>query len=469
MQVSKQVKALEFHQDLVIVSAGGNDVGFDDVLKKCVYLPYPESACDGAFTNTQALINHGLERSIDNLLDDLDRIMNVNGIVVYTKYAKFFNADTDACDDKSWTYLDPTGSSGLKMTKARRKRMNDMVDSANCKIQNTIDSFNGRYLFAKMKLVTAEWENFVGATFGHFCEDGASEDPDNNIGLAFQRQDSTPQFVPPGKDKLDAVQVRREFLSGEAQSDSARLESRAPDAIARVFHPSIYGQSVIATMAMSAFISARASQILGTSSPISNCSHKVTPQGLPASDAKDTLGKTIEPACGKCSDMQIDPSDIGAAIQDYCSNNGKPFFRGDKTINNAIGSLSDHIMTMGTSLKDQAGSFYQDANSCKYVATMTAPLTIAKITMLIKPVVRTFDEKINTGDCTFALQVIDKKCETCTRSVYLDPSLVKVFTQVTLPAKFKVIVQVRIHTSVLRGASEPIRDECCMEGRWTAQ
>lgn len=125
--------------------------------------------------------------------------MAVNGIVVYTMYSKFFNADTNACNDKTWTFIDPTGSSGLKLTKERRKRLNDMVDSANQKIQDAINSFRDRYWESKLELVTASWDKFVGATKGRFCEDGASDNPDNNVGLVFQRHDITPYFTPPEK------------------------------------------------------------------------------------------------------------------------------------------------------------------------------------------------------------------------------------------------------------------------------
>lgn len=131
------------------MTAGGNDVGFEDVLKKCVYLPYSEQACSDALSNTQKLIDNDLERNIDALLDDIHKTIRVNGIVVYVFYGKFFNQNTDACDRETWTFIDPTGSSGLKLTKERRKKMNDRVDSANQKIQNAINRFHGRYEVAR--------------------------------------------------------------------------------------------------------------------------------------------------------------------------------------------------------------------------------------------------------------------------------------------------------------------------------
>lgn len=164
-QIRNQIKALgKTQQDLILVSAGGNDVGFGDVLRKCVYLPYAESACNDALKATQDLIDNNLGGLIDALLKDLDNNIAVNRIAVYTKYAKFFNATTDACENKTWTFLDPTGSSGLKLTKDRRKQMNDMVDSANLKIQTSIDFFNAGLRLAKMRLVIVDWDSFVGAT-----------------------------------------------------------------------------------------------------------------------------------------------------------------------------------------------------------------------------------------------------------------------------------------------------------------
>jgi lysophospholipase L1-like esterase len=41
--VEKQVPQLQGQYDLISVSAGGNDVGFSDVLKACLFLPQPVS------------------------------------------------------------------------------------------------------------------------------------------------------------------------------------------------------------------------------------------------------------------------------------------------------------------------------------------------------------------------------------------------------------------------------------------
>ena len=362
MQIRDQVKNLA-SEDLVTVSAGGNDVGFETVLKNCVYLPHSESDCDNALNAAQTLINNNLESNVDGLLDDLDKKMAVNGIVVYTLYAKFFNADTDACSDKTWTYLDPTGSSGLKLTKERRKRLNDMVDSANQKIQNAITSFRNRYETAKAELVTASWDNFVIATKGRFCEQGASDNPDDNLGLVFQRLDNTPKFIPPEKVEVHQA-VKREAvgLRGNRKYSHSYLQARVPDDIARVFHPTEYGHAVISAFIYLALTSTRDKQLIG-GPDASTCPHDAKRPELPGADAKDPAGKPIEVACGKCSDFYSSPSDVGSAISDYCSNAGKDFFKGDKVLSHAVGQPS-HIFTNGVSLKDQAEAFYQDKNSC---------------------------------------------------------------------------------------------------------
>jgi lysophospholipase L1-like esterase len=42
--IDKQVPQLKDKYDLITISAGGNDVGFSDVLKACLFLPKPVSS-----------------------------------------------------------------------------------------------------------------------------------------------------------------------------------------------------------------------------------------------------------------------------------------------------------------------------------------------------------------------------------------------------------------------------------------
>lgn len=370
-EIRDQIKNISTNsQDLVTITTGGNDVGFTTILSRCVYLPYPESACQEALTNAQNLIDHNLESNIDALLDDLNRALRVNGITIYILYAKFFNTTTEACNDQSWTYLDPSGSSGLKMTQQHRKQMNDMVDSANQKIKNAVASFRDRYDFAKMELVTVDWDKFTGAIKGRFCEDGASLDPNDNDGLVFQRQDNTPRFIPPGEKTQSQRTERALALKAPGY---AKLQGRAvPDDLARVFHPTEFGQSVIATFVLSVVAEARSKILTGRHLSLfdvfasRSCAHNVTgTENLPSEEAKDPGGNAIAPLCGgDCSDFYSSPSDIGSVIEDYCGNSGKTLFQGDKTISYPSGGQQSHILTSGISLKSEGSSFYQDPNSC---------------------------------------------------------------------------------------------------------
>ncbi|KAL8776615.1 MAG: hypothetical protein Q9194_003046 [Teloschistes cf. exilis] len=143
VEIKDQAKTLTTaSQDLLTISAGGNDVAFSTVLKKCVYLTGTESACDSAFDAASSLIKTQLGHNIEDLLTSALRVMKDKGVVVYTLYAKFFNAVATGCNGQNWVLFDPTSRKGtnlgLKLTTQRRERMNQMVDTANQQIRTAI-------------------------------------------------------------------------------------------------------------------------------------------------------------------------------------------------------------------------------------------------------------------------------------------------------------------------------------------
>lgn len=204
-----------------------------------------------------------------------------------------------------------------------------------------------------MTLVTASWDNLAGATRGRFCEEGASLNPKDDTGLVFQRHDNTPQFIPPEQKQQEDQVRRRMYLSGEARTQgfNGELRPRVPDSIGRVFHPTPFGHSVIATFVLSAIEVARAEKL--------GCPHDVGTENLPGEEAKNTGGTRNTVACGKCSDLYTSPSDIGAAIDKYYAHHGENFFPGDMAGPNTMnGGSGSHILTQGTSVKSEAMSFY---------------------------------------------------------------------------------------------------------------
>ena len=95
--IDQAKKLADDSQDVVNISAGGNNVLLSAVLKACIYTPAGQKCCDKAIKKTREAIDKNLQKIVDDPLQALAPKMRKDSIVVYTIYAQFFNADTDAC------------------------------------------------------------------------------------------------------------------------------------------------------------------------------------------------------------------------------------------------------------------------------------------------------------------------------------------------------------------------------------
>ncbi len=293
--VKDQINKLDDNsQDLITVSAGGNDVLLSDVLKACIYTPAGQDECNKAIARTRDAIDKTLQSSVDDLLQALASKVKKGGIVVYTLYAQFFNADTDACNSQSWDWFQGIipGDYGLKLSKELRKNLNDLVVTANTKIRGAIAGQSGSTRPSSLNIAIADWDAIVGENHGRFCEDGSADDPNDpsNAGLVFQRFNAAPIYIPPGKNK-DAVQ---------------QLNKRIDDSMARVFHPTILGQQVIATHALLALLDAKGKLYGGE--PPKSCS-------IPVQNP---------PSCAASSNQGISKDRFTEARDTWCKDNTKP-------------------------------------------------------------------------------------------------------------------------------------------------
>ncbi len=76
-------KLADNSQDLLMISAGGNDALLSDVLKACVYTPAGQDGCDKAIASTQDAVDHKLQGNIDDLLQILAPKLKQGGIAVF--------------------------------------------------------------------------------------------------------------------------------------------------------------------------------------------------------------------------------------------------------------------------------------------------------------------------------------------------------------------------------------------------
>jgi hypothetical protein len=160
--------------DFALLSVGGNDLGFFDVMNSCIFRFYNfySGTCETALRNSQALLDGDefgtrLLIVIMELLDKVRWEKKPYFLITVTGYARFFNDRTDECDDMSlgvwWR--------GPKLKKEVRARMNAMVQDVNRKIANTVAVINARFTSPKVLFV-----DYDMAFEGHrFCEPNVTE------------------------------------------------------------------------------------------------------------------------------------------------------------------------------------------------------------------------------------------------------------------------------------------------------
>ncbi|KAI1331081.1 SGNH hydrolase [Xylariaceae sp. FL0255] len=164
--------------DFALLSVGGNDLGFFEVMNACVFRFYNfySGTCESALANSQQHIEstefeESLRILIMEILDKVRWEKKPWFFITMTGYARFFNEVTDECDDMSFGVW----WNGPKLTKKLRSSMNALVLTVNAKIRKTVEMINSS--FTKEKIVFVDYDD---AFEGHrFCELNVTE-PDYN-------------------------------------------------------------------------------------------------------------------------------------------------------------------------------------------------------------------------------------------------------------------------------------------------
>lgn len=175
---TSQVDALDtsLPLDFATLSIGGNDLGFFDVMNACIFRFYSfySGTCAAALAAADEALasdvfEHRLTIILHEILDKVAWERRPGFVITVTGYARFFNADTAACDDMSlgvWR-------GGPKLTRAVRARMNALVDATNARLRRAVAAVGRRFHGRRPKVVFADYD----ARFdGHrFCEPGVAE------------------------------------------------------------------------------------------------------------------------------------------------------------------------------------------------------------------------------------------------------------------------------------------------------
>ncbi|PYI10812.1 SGNH hydrolase [Aspergillus sclerotiicarbonarius CBS 121057] len=299
--IFKQAKRLYTMQDVVVLTAGGNDLCLADIIKTCIFLPFQgEQKCQEVIDQAQHNIDTILKPNVREILDTVQTKMNYNGIIIYVLYGQFFNTENDDCtDNQDWAFprLDPINP--LPLTRERREKFNKLVANINNAIKDVIHDLRP-HEDRRPYIRTADWDAFMkDGLQGQYCvpwSSGLYPDPKQPY-LHFFKPDTTTSghrelkkrglvnstSLPdesmsslynstlyhspnPSAAALHDLNPRDPAPPGCPGDSGVSLGMGLPDRWGKYFHPNEMGHRTIASFVLDAIITERA-LILGKSNP----------------------------------------------------------------------------------------------------------------------------------------------------------------------------------------------------------
>ncbi|KAH7015990.1 SGNH hydrolase-type esterase domain-containing protein [Macrophomina phaseolina] len=220
--LEQQVSALGNGYDMIVVSAGGNDVGLSDILNRCIYqwLPGRDSDCQGQLDRTVALIRGALPNNLAALAQALGPKLGPGGFVYWTGYAQFFDDSDPWCDRVTWSFwynVEPAAQKQY-LTRARRTRMNDLTLAVNRVIRETVARAGPQFVYI-------DYDADFGRMFGRYCEPGVREPDPNREDLLFFEWGTSGPGRRRGKRDDEPFQ-ERSYVEEEARESSNDLAVR---------------------------------------------------------------------------------------------------------------------------------------------------------------------------------------------------------------------------------------------------
>ncbi|KAJ4404934.1 hypothetical protein N0V82_010404 [Gnomoniopsis sp. IMI 355080] len=225
--------------EVVTISVGGNDVGFGDLVSNCIVTPGSapsyEQQCEDAKTKATTYINdasdnglgHGLRAAYTSLLNKASAETHI----YVTSYTGFFNADAGNtyCDDVTFWFWRPQRNTGPKadgyvyLDVATRSELNDLVNSLNTLISNSVDQVVSEQGTRRLHFVD------ISPQFdGHrWCEPNVNE-PDETTENTWLFLSAWPDRTGHDEDELSEQQAQDNTDIAELQSYGNRVP--VPDA-----------------------------------------------------------------------------------------------------------------------------------------------------------------------------------------------------------------------------------------------
>ncbi len=204
--LDEQVNKLSDKQMMITISAGGNDVGFGDLVEDCIFQYTSGFDCNKQLKTTRDLIQ-GAEfaRDLDELIQATrKKLAYPNSRIFWTAYAKYFDTTTKECDTVTWASWVAWGTREI-LTQARRTQLNDLVDLLNGKIEDAVKRAGPQVVFvkwedkvrSKVDTVSQAWtkllERVIIATLSPFMN-GILTSTTLPLGIICSRHDKIPNI-----------------------------------------------------------------------------------------------------------------------------------------------------------------------------------------------------------------------------------------------------------------------------------
>jgi hypothetical protein len=217
------------------------------------------ASCESALRRSQKAISRArhFDEPVEATLKALlAKSTNPNAQIYVTGYARFWNSETEQCSNVSWTYSrrHPTSQTGPKMSKERRRQMNDLVDQVNAHLARIVR----RLRFTDKRIRVVDYD--AAFETHRFCEEGVVE-PQREGEVRkelYMYQYRTKDVVLNGtgwnkheghpEEPVSIAEL--EELAGPAVDVDKWLYSR----LGKVFHPTTLGYSVIADRVIDAIL-----------------------------------------------------------------------------------------------------------------------------------------------------------------------------------------------------------------------
>ena len=182
--------------NVVVMTSGGNNCGFGNIVTVCIYQPDPSNnygpaykddtertgECAKALDNAQTYITNTLQQDLINTINDILADPSVKSnpefLLYLTGYAQFFGPDYDPwCNKEAWNIFGKSATPYLSVE--LRKAFNDHVSKVNDIYKTTIQQH-----FAKQ----ARFVDVDSGFSGHrFCEPGANHNDQLNTDTNFEK------------------------------------------------------------------------------------------------------------------------------------------------------------------------------------------------------------------------------------------------------------------------------------------